>query len=200
MGGHAMSVRCIALSKQHNFGGISPRKETVNSLVHCPLSKHATKNWWFRIRLDETAFVNTYSLCLHPHHWKRAALSLIIQNYFRIIISPGSYLISFDSPNFHSTSDWACKTILVSPWGKVGKDLYPLVGVRHHRNQEVDQDDGGDQHVKGKDYLEEIHQAGRVVWRHVQFVVAGKRGNVSVGEVSAPLYLLLDKNLLAEAK
>ena len=82
----------------------------------------------------------------------------------------------------------------------MGKDLYPLVGVRHHGNQEVDQDDGGDQHVKGKDYLEEIHQAGRVVWRHVQFVVAGKRGNVSVGEVSAPLYLLLDKNLLAEAK
>ena len=44
-----------------------------------------------------------------------------------------------------------------------GKDLYPLVGVRHHGNQEVDQDNGGDQHVKGKDYLEEIHQAGRVV-------------------------------------
>ena len=41
--------------------------------------------------------------------------------------------------------------------------LDPLVGVRHHRNQEVDQDDGGDQHVKGKDYLEEIHQAGWVV-------------------------------------
>ena len=55
------------------------------------------------------------------------------------------------------------------------EDLYPLVGVGHHGNQEVDQDDGGDQHVKGKHYLEEIHQPRRVVRRHVQFVVAEKR-------------------------
>ena len=52
------------------------------------------------------------------------------------------------------------------------KYLDPLVGVRHHGNEEVDQDDGGDQHVKGKDYLEEIHQAGRVVRGHVELMVA----------------------------
>ena len=91
---------------------------------------------------------------------------------------------------------------MVSPdGGKRGKDLYPLVGVRHHGNQEVDQDDGGDQHVKGKDYLEEIHQAGRVVRCHVQFVVAEKRGNVSVAEVGfLHHFTCYDKNLLAEAK
>ena len=52
------------------------------------------------------------------------------------------------------------------------KYLDPLVGVRHHGNQEVDQDDGGDQHVESKDDLEEIHQAGRVVRGHVELVVA----------------------------
>ena len=62
----------------------------------------------------------------------------------------------------------------------LGKDLYPLIGVRHHGNQEVDQDDGGDQHVKGKDDLEEIHQAFRVVRGHVQFVVAGKENEYLV--------------------
>ena len=67
-------------------------------------------------------------------------------------------------------------------FGGKGKNLYPLVGVGHHGNQEVDQDDGGDQHVKGKNYLEEIHQPGRVVWGHVQFMVAEKRGNISKDE------------------
>ena len=52
-------------------------------------------------------------------------------------------------------------------------DLYPLVGVWHHSNEEVDQDDGSDQHVEGEDNLEEIHQASWVVRRHVELVVAG---------------------------
>ena len=74
------------------------------------------------------------------------------------------HLISFERPNFHSTSDAA--------WGWLGwlgmaADLDPLVGVRHHRDQQVDQHNSCDQHVDGKHQLEQVHQAFRVLLRQV---------------------------------
>ena len=86
MGGHAMSVRCIALGKQHNFGAVlgsvlisqdwtniiilfirQRYVYNVSDPVILSASKHHGKK--NRIRLHQTAFVNTHSLCLDPQHF-----------------------------------------------------------------------------------------------------------------------------------
>ena len=51
-------------------------------------------------------------------------------------------------------------------------NLNPLVGVGHHGNEEVDEDNGGDHHVEGKDQLELVDQAGGVPGSQAQVVVA----------------------------
>ena len=51
-------------------------------------------------------------------------------------------------------------------------NLNPLVGVGHHGNEEIDEDNGGDHHVEGKDQLELVYKAGGVPGGQAQVVVA----------------------------
>ena len=53
------------------------------------------------------------------------------------------------------------------------KYLYALVSVRHHGNEEIDEDDCGDEHIETEDQLEEVGELGRVPGRHVDLFIAG---------------------------
>ena len=66
------------------------------------------------------------------------------------------YLMSLARPNFHSTSDCCWKgncEVCTGAQSAKAACLDPLVGVRHHRNQKVDQHHGGHQHVESENKL-----------------------------------------------
>ena len=75
---------------------------------------------------------------------------------FRNISGHFFYLMSFARPNFHSTSDCCWKgncEVCTGAQSANAACLDPLVGVRHHRNQKVDQHHRCHQHVEPEDKL-----------------------------------------------
>ena len=85
------------------------------------------------------------------------SLAVKTASRLRILISGHFfYLMSFARPNFHSTSDCCWKgncEVCTSAQSAKAACLDPLVGVRHHRNQKVDQHHRCHQHVEPEDKL-----------------------------------------------
>ena len=92
-------------------------------------------------------------------------------------------LINLARPNFHSTSDCCCWKQFLASNSKSIVYLNPLISIRHHSNQKIDEHNSSNQHVQSKHKLVKIGKRVRVARSHVHVLVTKDRVERKVSEV-----------------